>query len=78
MDNRVFVSVDTSTANTPSPFEHFYSIMANSVTADITAICVVCEEFTPMNSNDLRAHSVFICNKCKAAIKHVRASLENT
>lgn len=45
--------------------------------ADIAAVCVICAEETPMNSNDYRAHGVFICDKCKAAIKHVRDYLEN-
>lgn len=47
-------------------------------TADITVKCVICEEYTPMNSHDCRAHGVFICDKCKAAIMHVRSTLENT
>ena len=45
--------------------------------ADIFVRCAVCEEYTAMNSNDYRAHGVFICDKCKAAIKHVRNILEN-
>ncbi len=46
-------------------------------TADIAVKCVICEEYTPMNSHDCRAHGVFICDKCKAAVKHMRNTLEN-
>lgn len=45
--------------------------------ADIAVICAICAEETPMNSNDCRVQGVFICDKCKAAIKHVRDILEN-
>ena len=47
-------------------------------TADIAVKCVICEEYTPMNSHDCRARGVFICEKCKAAIMHIRNTLENT
>lgn len=47
-------------------------------TADIAVKCVICEEYTPMNSHDGRACGVFICDKCKAAIMHIRNTLENT
>lgn len=46
-------------------------------TADIAVKCVICEEYTPMNSHDCRAHGVFICDKCKAAIMHIRNILDN-
>ena len=46
--------------------------------ADIFIKCAICEEYTPMNSHDGRAQGVFICDKCKAAIMHVRSILENT
>lgn len=46
-------------------------------TADITVKCVICEEYTPMNSHDGRARGVFICDKCRAAIKHIRNILDN-
>lgn len=46
-------------------------------TADIAVKCAICEEYTPMNSHDCRAHGVFICEKCKAAIMHVRNILDN-
>jgi hypothetical protein len=45
--------------------------------ADIFVRCAICEENTGMSSNDCRAQGVFICDKCKAAIKHVRDYLEN-
>lgn len=80
MDNRVYVSVDSSTANPSSHvsrMEHLDKILANSVTADIMVRCAICEEHVSMNSNDYRAHGVFICDKCKAAIKHVRDILDN-
>ena len=46
-------------------------------TADIAVKCVICEEYTPMNSHDGRARGVFICNKCRAAILHIRNILNN-
>jgi hypothetical protein len=46
--------------------------------ADIAVVCAICAEETPMNSNDCRARGVFICDKCKAAIMHIRNTLENT
>ena len=46
-------------------------------TADIAVKCVICEEYTPMNSHDCMAHGVFICAKCKAAIMHIRNILDN-
>ena len=46
-------------------------------TADIAVKCVICEEYTPMNSHDCRAHGMFICGKCKAAILHIRKLLED-
>jgi formylmethanofuran dehydrogenase subunit E len=80
MDNKVYVSVNSSTANPPSHvsrMEHLDKILASSATADIAVRCVICEEYTPMNSHDCRAQGVFICSKCKAAIKHIRDYLEN-
>lgn len=80
IDNKVYVSVNSSTANPPSHVshrEHLDKILANCVAADIMVRCAVCEEHVSMNSNDYRAQGVFICNKCKAAIKHVRDYLEN-
>lgn len=46
-------------------------------TADIAVKCIICREFTPMNSHDGRAHGVFICDKCRAAIMHIRNILDN-
>ena len=46
--------------------------------ADIFVRCAICEEYTAMKSNDCRAQGVFICDKCKAAIMHIRNTLENT
>ena len=77
MDDRLILKVDTSTKNELSPFEHLDVIAATYAVADIAVMCAICEEYTPMNSNDYRTHGVFICDKCKAAIKHVRDYLEN-
>jgi hypothetical protein len=46
-------------------------------TADIAVKCVICEEYTPMNSHDGRARGVFICDKCRAAIMHIRNILDD-
>ncbi len=46
-------------------------------TYDIGVECFICGEHTSMNSNDYRAQRVFICDKCKNAILHVREFLEN-
>lgn len=46
-------------------------------TADVMVRCTICEEHTSMNSNDYRAKEVFICDKCKAAVLHIRELLEN-
>ena len=72
-DKLIIHATDTSTENPILPFE---SMVATYAVADIAVRCAVCEESTPMNSNDYRAHGVFICDKCKAAIKHVRDILE--
>jgi hypothetical protein len=45
--------------------------------ADICVRCAICEEHVSMNSNDYRAQGVFICDKCKAAILHIRKLLED-
>ena len=45
--------------------------------ADISVRCAICEEHVSMNSNDCRAQGVFICDKCKAAILHIRKLLED-
>lgn len=45
--------------------------------ADIAVKCVICAEYTPMHSHDGRARGVFICDKCKAAIMHIRNILDN-
>jgi hypothetical protein len=45
--------------------------------ADIFVRCAICEENTAMSSNDCRAQGVFICDKCKAAILHIRKLLED-
>lgn len=65
----------SATANPPSPLDAFIS--EAFATADIAVKCVICEEYTPMNSHDGRAHGVFVCDKCKAAIMHIRNILDN-
>jgi formylmethanofuran dehydrogenase subunit E len=80
MDNKVYVSVNSSTANPPSHVsrvEHLDKIIAKSVAADIMVRCAICEEHVSMNSNDYRAQGVFICDKCKAAVLHIRKLLED-
>ena len=72
MSNKVCIS---ATSNPPSPLDAFIS--EAFATADIAVVCAICAEKTSMNSHDCRAHGVFICDKCKAAIKHVRNYLEN-
>ena len=72
MNNKAYIS---ATANPPSPIEAFTSEVF--ATADIAVKCVICEEYTSMNSCDRRTRGVFICDKCKTAIKHVRDYLEN-
>ena len=73
MDDK-FSLLTAETANKTLPFEAFNS--ATFAAADIAVRCAICEESTPINSMDYRAHGVFICDKCKAAIKHVRDYLE--
>ena len=73
-DKLIIHATDTSTENPILPFE---SMVATYAVANIAVRCAVCEEDTPIHSNDYRAHGVFICDKCKAAIKHVRDYLEN-
>lgn len=78
MDDSFILHVaDTATANQPSPFDHLEYLKAEIAAADIMVRCAICEEHVSMNSNDYRAHRIFICDKCKAAIKHVRNILDN-
>ena len=51
--------------------------VADICVADVFVRCTVCEEHVSMNSNDYRAQGVFICDKCKAAILHIRKLLED-
>ncbi len=76
-DKLIIHATETTTANPISPFDHFESMVATYAVADIMVRCAICEEHVSMNSNDYRAQGVFICDKCKAAIKHVRDYLEN-
>ncbi len=77
MENPIFGSVDVSTVNTPSPFDHLEYFKAEAVAADIAVKCVICEKYTPMNSHDYRAQGVFVCDKCKRAVLYIRELLEN-
>lgn len=45
--------------------------------ADICKKCAICEEETSMKADDYRAQGIFICNKCKSAVLHIREFLEN-
>lgn len=76
MDDRHILKVDASTKNELSPFEQIDSMTATYAVADIGVMCAICEEYTSMYSHNYRASGVFICDKCKAAIKHVRDYLE--
>jgi hypothetical protein len=75
MSNKVKISIEAPEA--PTLLKNFDTITATCVAADIAVRCAICEETTSMNSNDYRAHGVFICDKCKAAVKHMRNTLEN-
>ena len=86
MDNKIYisdgllckeVSVSGSTVNPPLPFNDIESFTGKLSVADIAIRCSICEEDTLISSNDYRAQGVFICDKCKAAIKHIRNILEN-
>lgn len=65
----------SATANPSTPIELFNT--ATFAAADISVMCAICEEYTPMFSADYRAQRIFICDKCKAAVGHIRALLEN-
>ena len=45
--------------------------------ADVFIRCTICKEYIAMSSNNYRAQEVFICDKCKAAILHIRKILED-
>ena len=86
MDNKIYISdgllcreakVESSTVNPPSPFEDIESMVAVYTAADVMVMCAICKEHTSMNSMDYRAHGVFICDKCRNAIMHIRELLEN-
>ena len=64
---------EDGTAETIDWMEHVTTICA----ADIFVRRAICGESTSMSSNDHRAQGVFICSKCKAAVKHIRDLLEN-
>ncbi len=51
--------------------------IGTSYVADICVSCAICKEATSMNSHDCRAYGVFICDKCKKAILHIRKILED-
>ena len=74
-DKLIIHATETTTTNPISPFEPFN--LVTLAAADIMVRCAICEEHVSMNSNDYRAQGVFICDKCKAAIKHIRDYLEN-
>ena len=77
-DKLIIHATDTSTENPILPFESMVeSMVATCATADVAVRCIICDEYIPMNSCDYRTREVFICDKCKAAIKHVRDILEN-
>ena len=67
---RVYDNGKTKTIDLTAP-------VADICAADIMIRCAICEESVSMNSNDYRAQGVFICDKCKAAILHIRKLLED-
>lgn len=72
-DKLIMLTTETTTVNSASPF----GPSATFAAADIMVRCAICEEYVSMNSNDYRARGIFICDKCKAAVRHIRALLEN-
>jgi superfamily II helicase len=75
-DTKTVTAVLKEAPNKSEALDWLDDILSKPI-ADIAVVCAICAEETPMNSNDCRAHGVFICDKCKAAIKHVRNILEN-
>ena len=67
------VLYDDGKTDTIGQTEHVATFYA----ADVCVRCTICEERVSMNSNDYRAQGVFICDKCKAAILHIRKLLED-
>jgi hypothetical protein len=56
VDNKVYVSKDTSTTNEPSPFEKgFAGFKMEYEVADIMVRYAICEEHVSRSSNDYRA-----------------------
>jgi hypothetical protein len=51
--------------------------VAEICAAEICVGCAICGEYTSMNLNDCRAQGVFVCDKCKAAVLHIRKMLED-
>ena len=75
-DTKTVTTVLKEAPNKSEALDWLDGILSKPI-ADIAVVCAICAEETPMNSNDYRARVVFICDKCKAAIKHVRDYLEN-
>lgn len=75
-DTKTMTAVLKEAPNKSEALDWLDAILSKPI-IDSAAVCVICAEETPMNSKDPRAHGVFICDKCKAAIKHVRDYLEN-
>ena len=76
LDTKHIVTFIKEAPNKSEALDWLDDILSKPI-ADIAVVCAICAEETPMNSNDYRAHGVFICDKCKAAIKHIRDYLEN-
>ena len=77
LDTKHVVAFIKETPNKSEALDWLEKISTYDV-ADIAVNCVICGESTPMNSHDRRAQGVFICDKCKAAIMHIRNTIENT
>lgn len=71
------VNIESENKSDSEPINWSKLITKANTTADIVVRCTICEESTPMNSQDCRARGVFICDKCRAAILHIRKLLEN-
>lgn len=73
-----FILFDAEKAKTLIQPDDPWELQATNIcTADISVRCAICEEYVSMNSNDYRAQGVFVCDKCKTAVLHLRKMLED-
>ena len=76
-DTKTVTAVLKEAPNKSEALDLLLSKPIADIAADIAVVCAICAEETPMNSNDCRANGAFICDKCKAAILHIRKLLED-